>query len=456
MENIKPRILVADDEEDILLLYKNILKNDFKLTTATRGSDAVRKVSEEHFDLVILDVIMPEMNGIEALKKIKEIDGSLDVIMVTASKEVKPAVDCLKFGAFDYIIKPFEVEDLLSTIRKALERKKIIMENLYLKQALDERASLGELIGKNEKIRKIYDIIESICRTDSTVFITGESGTGKEIVAETIHKKSKRANMPYIVVNCAAIPENLLESEMFGHERGAFTGALDRHIGKFELASGGTIFLDEIGEMPLNMQAKLLRTVQENVIERVGGERSIPIDVRIIAATNIDIKKAVQEKKFREDLYYRLNVIPIDLPPLRDRIEDIPLFINYFIAKYKKEFKRNIKYITDDALKIFQAYPWPGNVRELENLIERIVTLSREDHIDITHIPRELIDLKTSNMEKFVIEEGSLIKAVKNFERNIIIEALRACNGNQTSTAKALGIHRTTLISKLEVYGIKT
>jgi DNA-binding NtrC family response regulator len=455
MENIKPSILVADDEADILLLYKNLLKNDFKLTTASRGTEAVRKVTEQHFDLVILDVIMPEMNGLEALKKIKDIDSTLDVIMVTASKEVRPAVDCLKFGAFDYIIKPFDVEDLLSTIKKALERRKIIMENIYLKQALDERASLGELIGKDEKIRNIYDIIEHIAGTDSTVFITGESGTGKEIVAETIHKKSARANMPYIVVNCAAIPENLLESEMFGHERGAFTGALDRHIGKFELASGGTIFLDEIGEMPMNMQSKLLRTVQENMIERVGGERSIPVDVRIIAATNIDIKKAIQDKKFREDLYYRLNVIPIDLPPLRERIEDIPLFVNYFIAKYKKEMKKNIKYISDEALKIFREYPWPGNVRELENLIERIVTLSREDHIDAGDIPSELLGKGSKNIESFSLDEGSLIKAVKNFERKLIIDALRACNGNQTTTAKALGIHRTTLISKLEVYGIK-
>jgi len=455
MTNIKQNILVVDDEEDILLLYKNLLKSEYNLTTTTSGPDAIKKISEEHFDLVILDVIMPEMNGIEVLKKIKEIDSSMDVIMVTASKEVKPAVDCLKFGAFDYIIKPFEIEDMLSTTRKALERRKIIMENLYLKQALDERASMGELIGKNEKIRKIYDIIENISGSDSTVLIAGESGTGKEIVAETIHKKSKRRNMPYIIVNCAAIPENLLESEMFGHERGSFTGALDRHIGKFELANGGTIFLDEIGEMPLNMQVKLLRVVQEGVIERVGGERSIPIDVRIIAATNIDINKAIHDKKFREDLYYRLNIIPINLPLLRDRIEDLPLFVNYFIAKYNKELNKNVKYVTGEALRILQNYSWPGNVRELENLIERIITLSKEDHIDTAHLPRELLNTKPDNIEKFALEEGSLLKAVRNFEKKIIIEALKSSGGNQTNAAKTLGIHRTTLISKLEAYGIK-
>ena len=455
MQNARSSILVVDDEEDILLLYKNLLKSEYNLAVTTSGFDAIRKASEEHFDLVILDVIMPEINGIEVLKKIKEIDGSMDVIMVTASKEVKPAVDCLKFGAFDYIIKPFEVEDLLSTIRKALERRKIIMENLYLKQALDERASMDELIGKNEKIRNIYDIIENVADSDSTVLISGESGTGKEIVAETIHKKSKRANKPYVIVNCAAIPENLLESEMFGHERGSFTGALDRHIGKFELASGGTIFLDEIGEMPMTMQVKLLRAVQEGVIERIGGEKSIPIDIRIIAATNLDLKKAIQDKKFREDLYYRLNVIPINIPPLRDRIEDIPLFINYFIDKYNNELNKNIKYITGEALNIFRNYSWPGNVRELENLIERIVTLSKDDHIDTTHLPKDIIRSKAGNNGAFSLEEGSLMKAVRNFERKIIIEALESCNGNQTATAKTLGIHRTTLISKLEAYGLK-
>jgi len=455
METAKPSILIADDEEDILLLYKNLLKNEYNLTVTKSGADAVRKASEKHYDLVILDVIMPEMNGMEALKKIKEMDGSIDVIMVTASKEVKPAVDCLKFGAFDYIIKPFEVEDLLSTIRKALERRKILMENLYLKQALDERASMGELIGKNDKIRKIYDIIEHIAGSNSTVLISGESGTGKEIVADTIHKKSKRANKPYVIVNCAAIPENLLESEIFGHERGSFTGALDRHIGKFELASGGTIFLDEIGEMPMAMQVKLLRAVQEGMIERIGGEKSIPIDIRIIAATNIDLKKAIQDKKFREDLYYRLDVIPINLPPLRDRKEDIPLFINYFLAKYNKELNKDIKYITGEALKVFQEYSWPGNVRELENLIERIVTLSKDDHIDAAHLPKDIVNSKPNNNGSFSLEEGSLMKVVRNFEKKIIIEALRYCNGNQTSTAKTLGIHRTTLISKLEAYGIK-
>lgn len=455
MDSKKPNILVVDDEEDIILLYKNILKKDFNLTATTSGLDAIKMASEQHFDLAILDIIMPEINGIEILKKIKEIDSSIDVIMVTASKEVKPAVDSLKLGAFDYIIKPFEVEDLILTIRKALERRSIIRENLYLKSALNDRASLGELIGKSEEIRKIYSIIENASGSDSTILLTGESGTGKEIVAETIHKKSRRKNMPYIVVNCAAIPENLLESEIFGHERGAFTGAMERHIGKFELANGGTIFLDEIGEMPLSMQAKLLRVVQEGNLERVGGEKSIPIDVRIIAATNMDIKIAIRNKKFREDLFYRLNVIPINMPPLRERTEDIPLFIDYFVSKYNKELNKNVKNITKEALGTLMSYPWPGNVRELENLIERIITLSSDDHIDIRHLPQDLLNIKPKDQEAFSFEEGSLLKATSNYEKKIIMGAISACGGNQTAAAKLLGIHRTTLISKMEAYGIK-
>jgi len=455
MENKKPRILVVDDEEDMLLLYKNILKKDFDIALMTAPQEALAKVVSESFDLVILDIIMPGISGIEVLKKIKEIDGSMDIIMVTASKDVKPAVDALKLGAFDYIIKPFESDDLIATIRKALERRRIIMENIYLKQALDERASMGQLIGRSQKIREIYNIIERSAESDSTILITGESGTGKEIVAETIHKKSKRKNMPYVIVNCAAIPENLLESEMFGHERGSFTGALDRHIGKFELASGGTIFLDEIGEMPMAMQAKLLRVVQEGSIERVGGEKSIPVDVRIIAATNIDIRKAIQDKKFREDLYYRLNVIPVNLPPLRERIEDLPLFFKYFMEKYNKELNKNIRTVTKEAMEIMQNYSWPGNIRELENLIERIATLTNEDLIDTSHIPKELLNTINNKTVGPIVEEGSLLKTVANFEKNLIKKALEACGGNQTLTANTLGIHRTTLISKLVAYGIK-
>lgn len=455
MDHNKPRILIVDDEEDILLLYKNIFKSNYNISLINNGSDAVKKANEEHFDLAIVDILMPGMNGIEVLRKLKELDSSIEVIMVTASREIRPAVDSLKCGAFDYLVKPFDVDNLVSLVTKAIERRSILMENLYLKQALDERVAMGELIGKSIKIKHVYDIIENIAPSDSTVLITGESGTGKEIVAETIHKKSKRKNMPYVIVNCAAIPDNLLESEMFGHERGSFTGAVERHVGKFELANGGTIFLDEIGEMRLPMQAKLLRAVQEGMIERIGSEKNIPVDVRIIAATNIDIRKAIKEKAFREDLFYRLNVIPINMPPLRERIEDLPIFVNYFIEQYNKELNKSIKYMSGEALKILKNYPWPGNVRELENLIERIIAISKDSYIDIQHIPSELVEYQQKDKEEFRLEEDSLIKAVKTYEKKLLMEALKASGGNQTNAAKKLGIHRTTLISKLDSMGLK-
>lgn len=455
MESVKPAVMVIDDEEDILLLYKNILKDNYNVKTCSSGKKALKLIQDEHYDLLILDVLMPEMNGIDVLKEVRKLDLGLDVIMVTASKDIRPAVDSLKLGAYDYIIKPFEVEDLLSTIKKAIERRSILKENLYLKQALDERASLGKLLGKSKQIKRIYDIIESVSDSDSTVLITGESGTGKEIVAETLHNKSKRASRPYVIVNCAAIPDNLLESELFGHEKGSFTGALERHLGKFELADGGTIFLDEIGEMPLSMQAKLLRVVQECCITRVGGERSIPVDVRIVAATNVDITNAISSKKFREDLYYRLNVIPIHMPPLRERIEDLPIFINHFIDKYNKELNKNIKNISNEAMNILLNYQWPGNVRELENLVERIITLSKNGTIEAVQIPNDLIKGYSVSEGSFKLEEESLAKAVSAFEKKIIIEALTHSGWNQTNAAKNLGIHRTTLISKMESLGIK-
>jgi len=455
MESLKPSLLMIDDEEDMLLLYKNILKDSYNVTTCSSGKKSIGLVQDHHFDLVLLDVLMPEMNGLEVLKKIRELDPGIDVIMVTASKEIRPAVDSLKLGAFDYIIKPFEVADLLSTIKKAIERRSMIKENIYLKQALDERASLGKLIGKSKQIKRIYDLIENVSDSDSTILITGESGTGKEIVAETIHNKSRRSAHPYVVVNCAAIPDNLLESELFGHEKGSFTGALERHLGKFELANGGTLFLDEIGELPLSMQAKLLRAVQDGVMTRVGGEKTIPVDIRIIAATNLEIQKAVSEKRFREDLYYRLNVIPIHMPPLRERAEDIPLFINYFIDKYNKELNKNLKRIDNDAMSIIMKYQWPGNIRELENMIERIITLSKDNTIGVMQIPAELMQAPISPDQAVSMGELSLLRSVALFEKKMITEALNRCGGNQTSAARSLGIHRTTLISKMESLGLK-
>jgi two-component system, NtrC family, response regulator AtoC len=455
MPEVKPRILVIDDEEDMLSLYKNILKNEFPSYLTTSGKEALSILSKEEYDVMILDVLMPEMSGLDVLKKAKIIDPTLEVIMVTASKDIKPAVDSIKNGAFDYVIKPFEIEDLLITIKKALERKTMLRENKYLKQMLDEKADPGDIIGKSEAIHHVKKMLNSISDSASTVLITGESGTGKEVVANALHKKSKRAKMPFIVVNCAAIPENLLESELFGHERGSFTGALERHVGKFELASGGTIFLDEIGEMPINMQAKLLRAVQEGKIERVGGGVPIEVDVRVIAATNIDIKKAVSDKKFREDLYYRLNVIPIELPPLRERKEDIPLFIKYFSDKFSKELNKPSIKIEPDAVKSLSEYDWPGNIRELANIIERMIAISKNDSISLEHMPYEIVNGEKIAQSRSVEPAGPLNGLMREYEKGLLIKALLANDWNQMKAARMLGIHRTTLISKMDSLDIK-
>ncbi|MFC1767378.1 sigma-54-dependent transcriptional regulator [Candidatus Margulisiibacteriota bacterium] len=449
----KPDILIIDDEEDMLSMYRAVFKKEYNIDTAADGKEGIKKVKDGNYQAIILDIIMPGISGIEVLKKIKAFDPTIEVIMATASKEIRLAVESLKAGAYDYIIKPFEKDALLSTVAKAIERRSLKEENMNLKQVLIEQQSCGDLIGKNTRIQNIFKVIDMISQNDSTVLITGESGTGKEIVASTIHKKSKRRNKPFIAINCAAIPENLLESELFGYERGAFTGALERHSGKFELASGGTIFLDEIGEMPPAMQAKLLRVVEEGSITKVGGEKQVPINVRIVAATNINIKKAVNEKKFRADLYYRLNVIPIEMPPLRERMEDLALFINYFLDKYNKELNKDVRGFAKETLPALKKYNWPGNVRELENLIERLVSLSNTKTIELDDIPS---DLMLRQDEILASTEGlTLNESLDQFEKNFIKKALNRNKWNQTRTAEELKIHRTTLISKMENLGLK-
>ena len=448
MIKVKPNILVVDDEESMLKTYKSVLKNSYNVTPINNSQAALDLLKNDNFSLVLLDIKMPNMDGIETLQKIKEIDKNIEVIMVTAVHDIKSAVQTIKLGAYDYITKPFEVEELLSIVEKALEKRSLVRENVYLRQALEEKGSYLDLIGKTEIIKRIFNLIDKVAATDSTVFVTGESGTGKELIAHAIYKKSPRANKPFIVVNCAAIPESLMESELFGYERGAFTGALERKEGKFELASGGTIFLDEIGCMKASLQSKLLRVLQDNVVERVGGRTPIQVDVRIIAATNLDIKEAIKKGEFREDLFYRLNIIPIHLPPLRERKEDIPHFLNYFLDKYNKEFNKKIKGFNKDALELLTEYAWPGNVRELENLVERMVVISeKEEYISAEDIPLE-------NTSRNIIKK-SLKEALMEFEKRYIKNALAEAGGNQTKAAEILGIHRTTLISKMEQLGLK-
>ncbi|MBU0672561.1 MAG: sigma-54 dependent transcriptional regulator [Candidatus Margulisbacteria bacterium] len=453
MTKAKHTILAVDDEKDMLKTFQNVLKKKYNLLTSESGSKALKIIQEENVDLILLDIRLPKMDGIEILKKAKAALPDLEIIMVSASKDVASAVEAMKLGAFDYITKPFDVAELIVVIEKALEKRSLIKENLYLKEALAQASSYCDLLGKTAEMKKIFETIDTVAKGDSRVLITGESGTGKELVARAVHNKSKRANKPFVAINCAALPENLLESELFGYERGAFTNALERKLGKFELADGGTIFLDEIGCMPASMQAKLLRVVQEKTIDRVGGTAPINIDVRILSASNIDFPSAIKEKTFREDLYYRLNVIPIHLPPLRERREDIPLFLSYFLNQYNKELNKNITGFEKEAVTLLKSYDWPGNVRELQNIIERLVTLSSQNMLTQNDIERTL-NIPVAAHPPATGSQG-LNQTLESFERNHIKQVLEETNGNRTQAAKKLGIARTTLVTKLETLGIK-
>lgn len=451
MTKEKRSILVVDDEKDMLKTYENILKNDYSVLISNSGEDALSKLKKNQVDVAILDIRMPKMDGIEVLKKIKSHYPYIDVIMATGSKDVAPAVECMKLGAFDYINKPFDVKELLIIIEKALQNISLIKENAQLKEELKSVAPSLDIIGKSPQIERIRELIKSISQTDSTVLISGESGVGKEVVARAIHNSSKRQNKPFIAINCAAIPENLLESELFGFERGAFTGAVERKIGKFELADSGTLFLDEIGCMSPSMQSKLLRILEEKSFERLGGNAKISVDVRIISATNIDFDKSIKDGKFREDLYYRLNVIPINIPPLRDRREDIPLFVASFINKFNKEFRKNVKDLSPKVFGKLMQYGFPGNVRELQNLLERAVVLAKGDKI----VEENIFGLG-GHETSIKPESGSnLLEACESFEREFILKSLKENNNNQTTTAEKLGIARTTLSSRLKALGIR-
>ncbi len=445
MDSQKLTILAVDDEADMLETYRSVLFKKYNLLTSSSGGEALETLKNNSVSLILLDMKMPKMNGLEAMKKIKEQEPELDVIVITASREIATAVEAMKLGALDYITKPFDVKELQLIIEKALEKRALVRENLYLKAALKDATSYGDLIGQTPGMKKLYETIDRVAPTDSTVLIHGESGTGKELVARAVHLKSRRADKPFIAVNCAAIPENLLESELFGHERGAFTGALERKLGKFELADGGSLFLDEIGCMPAPMQAKLLRVLEDKVVERVGGEKGIPVNVRIISATNIDFEKEIKNGKFRHDLYYRLNVIPVKLIPLRERKEDIPLFIQYFLDKFNRELNKNFKDLSEETLRSFMGYHWPGNVRELQNVVERMVVLESEEFLPSHSQPA---------VDKEEEDGGILKKALEEREKQLIAKALAQCGNNRSQAAKILGIARSSLNSKIESLGL--
>lgn len=454
------KILIAEDNDlNRENLVELLTQNGYFVKAVGNGREAMDAIVEEKFDLVITDLRMPNVDGLELLKFTKELNPDNIVIIITGFASVNTAVDAMKMGAFDYITKPLKDDLVKMTVARALSFVKLKEENISLKGHLKERYDFGKMIGYSDPMKKIFDAIEKVSASDSTILVHGESGTGKELVARAIHFNSDRKDRPLITVNCGAIPEELLESELFGHEKGAFTGAIRTRIGRFELAHSGTIFLDEIGDMSPALQVKLLRVIQEKEFERIGGVKTLSVDVRIIAATNQDLEKAVAEKKFREDLFYRINVIPILLPPLRERGPDIAILANHFLRKFNKLKKKNISRINTEALQYFIAYPWPGNVRELENLMEMLVVMKDTDkEVDVGDLPPKLLRSKITETAPAPLElttDGvDFNDMVCQLEKNLLLQALRKSNGVKNRAAKLLNLNRTTLVEKLKRFNL--
>jgi DNA-binding NtrC family response regulator len=442
-----PRILVVDDEPGITGMLSIVLeKEGYAVRTAGTCAEGLRLVEDVSPDLVLTDLRMPDGTGFDVLRKCRETNAETPVVMITAYTSTKTAIEALKAGAYDYVSKPFDVEELKHVVGKALERKRLADENLALRTRIEERPALGPLIGVSRRMRAVFDLVERIGRTTSTVLITGESGTGKELIARAIHRSSPRAARPFVSINCGALPESLLESELFGHEKGAFTGAVREKKGLFKEAEGGTLFLDEIGETSVAMQVKLLRTLQERVVRRVGGNVEEPVDVRIICATNKDLAKMVAEKTFREDFYYRIAVIPLPIPPLRERREDIPLLVRHFLRQVAEEQGIAEKKITTEAMRLLEAHPWPGNVRELENLIERTVALEAGSLVSTSSLPESFLRPahvpEEATLAPFDLPLGnfSLEEHLRWIGSRLMQQALDRAAGVQTEAAKLVGM----------------
>lgn len=449
-----PRILVVDDDSVILELIDEILKSHgYEVVTALSGNSGIEELEKDFFDLVLTDLVMPDITGMDILAYITQNLPDTKCIILTGYGTISSSVDAMKRGAFDYISKPMSSSELLVVVEKALEFKNLEQENIRLKNELRQTYRYKNFVGTSQAITKIYEIIEKVSDTDSTIFITGASGTGKELIARAIHYNSGRNNKPLIVINCGAIPEELLESELFGHEKGAFTGAYKSRIGRFEMANGGTIFLDEIGEMSPSLQVKLLRVLQEQKFERVGGTKTIHVDVRVIAATNKNLTIAINKGTFREDLYYRLNVIPIKVPTLKQRKSDIPLLIDFFKDKYSKDNKSKIAGFSPEAMYAMYNYDWPGNIRELENVIQRLTILCDNPTVGLDDLPEHI----QQNSKSIYLPEDNGVKggvtldeAVKDYEKKLILDALEKSDWVKTKAAKLLNINRTTLVEKIK------
>jgi two-component system response regulator AtoC len=449
------RILLIDDEENFRHMLSVILKKrGYDVETASDGIDGLKKVDSGAFDTVLCDIRMPQMDGLEFLKEAQKVGCESTIIMMSAYGTLDTAIEAMKLGAYDYISKPFKPDEIILTLKKAEERERLRRENLFLKKEVQKEYSFENIISKNERMRQIFDTITKVAKYKSTILIAGESGTGKELVAKAIHFNSDRSNHPFIPVNCGAIPENLLESELFGHTKGSFTNAVRTKKGLFEEADGGTMFLDEIGELPLQLQVKLLRVLQDGEIRRIGDSRAIQIDVRIIAATVKDLDKEVREGKFRDDLFYRLNVLPMKIPPLKERKEDIPLLVDHFIHKYSRELSKPIEGIVPEALNCLLNYSWNGNVRELENIIERAIVLTESNRIQVENLPIEIQNPKEESRLSLLNDELSIKKASRYLEIDLIRKALLKTNGNHTHAAKLLEISHRALLYKIKEYGI--
>jgi DNA-binding NtrC family response regulator len=455
------KILVVDDNPDVLKLIANILEsNDYEVKTAPSGTSAIKEIESNDYDMVLTDLMMPDVDGMQVLENaILKIPKTMCIIL-TGHGTIKSSVEAIKKGAFDYITKPVSPSELLIIVEKALKFKNLEEENIRLKKELKGKYHYKNIVGTSNAIKKIYDLIEKVSDTDGTVLITGASGTGKELIARSIHYNSQRSDKPMVVINCGAIPESLLESELFGHEKGAFTGAYKKRIGRFEMANGGTVFLDEIGEMSPALQIKLLRVLQEQQFERVGATKTIHVDLRFIAATNKNLTTAINMEKFREDLYYRLNVIPIKVPSLKQRKSDIPLLIDFFTKKFQKGKKPDkITGFSQTAMDAILAYEWPGNVRELENVVKRLTILSEGPIVSFDDLPENIQNVSGSlHLEKEVItnNELNLNEAVQDYEKRIILEALEKANWVKSKAAKLLNINRTTLVAKIKKQNIET
>lgn len=448
---MKP-VLIIDDEKEICDSISMILEYEgYAVDSTTSATEGLKKFSEQDFSAVLLDIQMPEMNGFEVLKKIKEIKPSASVIIISAHGSVENAVKATRLGAFDFLEKPIDRDKLLISVRNATEQATLKEENEEIKKTF---VGEGEILGKSKAIQKILELIDKVAPLETRVLITGENGTGKELVARAIHKKSERKDKPFIEVNCAAIPNELIESELFGHEKGSFTGAVSQRIGKFELANKGIIFLDEIGDMSLQAQAKVLRAIEEGRIERVGGGKKIEVDVRIIAATNKNLLEEIQKGNFREDLYHRLNVIPIHVPPLRERVEDIPILVEHFCKEITTKHKKPSVRFTDDAIKILQAQPWTGNVRELRNIVERIIII-----VDKREITAKDIDFlftgSQASLDNLIETSNSFQEFKEKAEKAFILKQLKANDWNISKTAEILDIQRSHLYTKMRKYGIE-